>query len=370
VHQEYVNAKHFIEKTSKQVTILSVTPKYAIFIETDENVYNVRKYPFTYMAQFKLARRLLLVPLTDLIPLANSLKACENTFLIHMSARCGSTLLAQLAGASANTRAISEPPALVAAHQLVNLKVDDALDIATAVWRMLCHKNAVVDPVDTVNAVDPEGRVDRVVVKCSPFVAPLLDKLATDTNPKPKLFFSTRLPSTFLPSFLKVYQVTKPPVWLMSEETLWKAWCVMLPFPYEDLSEKLTALKSDFEKQTSWYLAPEESGAVLYGLALMAYRQNIHHFQDVFVFDDKVEVIAKRFLAALGEPEDEAKNTMDVTLKLDSQNATFAPSITVANKEATATEKKAFDDMLEKLGMDFNSTISKENFHLWLQEGR
>ncbi len=96
-HEKFVSPEIVIN--DPQATLFIVTPTYAAFCVTppEVNVNDVSKHPFTVAAQGTLAKQLIIMPTRSFHQLADKVGDPKvKVGLVLMTARCGSTLLAQM----------------------------------------------------------------------------------------------------------------------------------------------------------------------------------------------------------------------------------------------------------------------------------
>merc|ERR1712209_267707 len=118
-----------------------MTKTHAYFTISTEDLYNVEKYPFIFIAQYKRARQLLIVPHSTLNRLADKIGNPKNITFVNMTARCGSTLLCQVMHCVPGVRAISEPYGLVHLHGLYarkQIEFDQYRILLKSYIRLLC----------------------------------------------------------------------------------------------------------------------------------------------------------------------------------------------------------------------------------------
>ena len=97
-HHSYVHPNYILE--NKNVILKTIRKDSAIFVVSDENVsvYDAKVGPFSFANAFVCAKFLIILPLHHLHRLAeearNSIKKNDlKVTIIHMTTRCGSTLL-------------------------------------------------------------------------------------------------------------------------------------------------------------------------------------------------------------------------------------------------------------------------------------
>ncbi len=69
------------------VTLMGLTKTHAFFAVTDEDMYDLYKYPFVYMAQARHTRELITMSLKNFIKLGSMVQSNSNTLLLNNSAR-------------------------------------------------------------------------------------------------------------------------------------------------------------------------------------------------------------------------------------------------------------------------------------------
>jgi hypothetical protein len=138
-----------------------VTPRYAWFCVTDPSidVYDVTKCPFVWVAQFMMARELVIMPLWAFEKLAEEElpdpgSDGKEVIMVSNTARCGSTLLCQMFQKLPDTRSMSEPWATTLAHAYyvigkLSHQGDEYEKILKSIIRLQC-KNEVNRKIDRI----------------------------------------------------------------------------------------------------------------------------------------------------------------------------------------------------------------------------
>ncbi len=72
---------------------MGLTKTHAFFALADEDMYDLHKYPFVYMAQARHTRELITMTLKNYIKLGSMVKSESKTLLLNNSARCNFNLL-------------------------------------------------------------------------------------------------------------------------------------------------------------------------------------------------------------------------------------------------------------------------------------
>ncbi len=142
-----------------------------------------------FIAQTRLARNLLLVPLSSFHRLAEEAGDPRHQVAVFgMTARCGSTLMAQVMNRVPNTRSISEPWALVSLYLMF---ADGRIDSEE-------HRALVRSSVRLLAKVEPGSGLERVAIKLTMYSNPQL-RTIHELFPDFLYFFTARHP---LPSLL------------------------------------------------------------------------------------------------------------------------------------------------------------------------
>jgi len=118
VHEKYIHPEYILEK--RNVSLFTVTKDYALFCVTPPKVdiYNTKQYPFTFIAHYNLCEKLIFLPIDSFHRLSEELGDPKIPVMInHMTARCGSTLLAQMLHRIPDIRVLSEPLGAVPIHE-------------------------------------------------------------------------------------------------------------------------------------------------------------------------------------------------------------------------------------------------------------
>ena len=108
-----------IVATDRNWTIYCLDPetRQALFLEMPEGT-NLGAAAFSYLTQFDLAKRAILVPFEELNHLAGLVRLPSNLVMVYSIGRCGSTLVSKIFAEVPNVWSISEP------DPVTNLAVD------------------------------------------------------------------------------------------------------------------------------------------------------------------------------------------------------------------------------------------------------
>ena len=158
--------------------------------------------PFLWIAQYNLAKKLVIMPHSSLNRLAaeiDDLKGNKVTF-VNMTARCGSTLLVQFMSKIPKTRCLSEPYALVNIHRHFRCGLFSMAEykrLARSAVRLLCKREVSQDIEHIFMKTPGGGNVGN-----SP-IFPILKELFPNAN----FIFNTR---NFKATFESMMQLGYP----------------------------------------------------------------------------------------------------------------------------------------------------------------
>ncbi len=120
-HEKYVHPEYVLDKTN--VALYFVNKTHAVFSvgEPNDDFYDTKRIPFCFLAHDKLAKKLVIVPMSSFHRLAEELGDPKvPVCLFGMTARCGSTLMAQIMNRVPKTRSMSEPWVWTYAYVMYN----------------------------------------------------------------------------------------------------------------------------------------------------------------------------------------------------------------------------------------------------------
>ncbi len=194
IHDKYMDPKYILEK--KNVTLFTMEKDCAVFCVTDPDVdvYDTQRFPFVFIPHWDEAKMLIILPLEDLNKLADSMgNPTVDVTLVHMTARCGSTLISQMMHRVPNTRSMSEPLAMLRLAERYNKGYYD--------WKT--YTKLIQSCMRITCKVEPGSNIKRIVLKMNPSTAPQLEMLH-EMFPKFKIIFNTRHPRPSILSLMKV----------------------------------------------------------------------------------------------------------------------------------------------------------------------
>ena len=194
-HKEYVNPIKILER--KDIFMFGVTQAHAMFavIDPTVNLYNTTEHPFIFMDFFNHTKELILLPLKHAHHLADKagdpkVKVC----LVGMTARCGSTLIAQAVNRVPRTRVMCEPWTFTNLHRMRKegaITEEENKRILKTIMRLMCK-------------VEPGSDIDAILIKCAGFVGPQIN-IVKEIMPDCALLFSTRHPKKSMESYMKLF---------------------------------------------------------------------------------------------------------------------------------------------------------------------
>ncbi len=325
-HEAYVNPKIAIQNGGK-ITLMGFDSTHAIFVISDQDLENGRKFPFLVLAQSRNAQKLLIMPIWAFLRLSNEIEMTRETFHIHMTARCGSTLIGQLMTSGVKATLVHFEPMCfnyVEVFRNKNVFNEEMLKKLTeSCFRILTRKR---------------NGIHRIGIKWNPFGTGQLIHLKS-AFPNTKLIFNTRNFAAGISSLRKT----------------------MLSLPIFYLISGL--LDQNNANQTSWYILDpkykQKFGArhASFACWYLTFFQHKNLYEHFILYEDLLEDPKKAILDlwdALEIPQDQRDivKAMD-TMALDSQNGVLVKrgqnknSIT-PNKNLIRLEKE-FEEMGMKL---------------------
>ncbi len=194
-HEKYVHPRYILRK--KNVTLMAVNKDYSMFCETEPTVdiYDIKKFPFTYMAQATAAQKLVILPTWSFHRLAEDAGNPKvSVAMVQMTARCGSTLLSQIMSRVPKVRSMSEPFATISIHHAFK----------TGQISQEENKRLLVSAIRLHCKVETGAEVDRIFMKMSISNAPQFEIVAK-AFPEILMILNTRHPLPSFKSFKKLF---------------------------------------------------------------------------------------------------------------------------------------------------------------------
>ncbi len=311
-HEKYVSPKYILE--NKNVTLFSFDGDQVIFCETDEdvNIYNTNNYPFVFIHQFRLAKKLVILPMDSFHRLGDELgDPSVPVCLVNMTARCGSTLISQMVNRVPNVRSISEPMVLSQANNHFRkqwINYDQMRRLVQTCVRIQCK-------------VEPGSNVERFVIKVTPSASPTTIVTA-ELFPQFKYIFNTRHPKPSSISLLKLMNsVREWNLFVMLKINLKEFAYNNFPFPYKENYLKMT--ENVFKILYKYSI--EDLLSVVYAATFLTYWDCKDIYHQVILYENLVaepEKEVKKFFKTIGISEDHVPGALEA-LKTDSQKGTF-----------------------------------------------
>ena len=168
----------------QNVSLYALTNKEAIFVETakDVDIHSSKVHPFFFVAQFRYARNVIKMSISDFVSLAEKIgDPAVPVILISNTGRCGGTMLCQMFESLPGTLVMQEPdPPLHACILLENGAVNkeryDAM-LRSAI-RILCKRRPGIQRI----CIKPRARC-MAMMKDIPRLAPNLKHIFMYRNP-------------------------------------------------------------------------------------------------------------------------------------------------------------------------------------------
>ena len=182
-HDSYEHDPEVIIR-NEHVTLFAFDTKYAIFVlcKPWENILDVEKHPFTWLAQFNQATHLILLPLKTFneVTEENIGNPTLKVTLIQMTSRCGSTLLTQIMSRVPGVQSWSETNPLIYMQTMRN----NGLLPEHQIYRLLMNAFRVL-------CVQKGRNISQLVFKWSPICNGLMSDILKEF-PHTKVIFNTR----------------------------------------------------------------------------------------------------------------------------------------------------------------------------------
>ncbi len=333
LHDRYVEPGYVL--LNRHVTLFTVDGDEVLFCVTDPavDVCDVSAFPFLFCAQFEMAERLAIMSAEDFHEMADGLgDPTVDVTLLHMTARCGSTLISRAVSAVPRTRSLSEPFVLLRVHELYRrgaLSLDGCRRLARSCVRLLCK-------------TEPGSGLEWIFVRSPASCSPLLAFLA-QAFPDFHFVFSTRHPRPSMRSLMKLMRPESDS--LYGRSGMLRDWLLhVLPIPYEDgdISSAMARLSHD------------ELFAYIYVGSLSNFLRNRSAYKHCVLYEDLASDPASemgRLLAALGIPSmEEHLSPLLEAMRGDSQGGRFVQR--GGNPELPDRLWTQIDGAFASLGMD------------------
>ncbi len=309
-HEKYIDPQYILE--NGHVTLFTMDKDSVTFCVTDPSVdvYDMNKYPFILYSQYDMAKKLIIMPLDDFFELGEKVGDPKvDVSLVQYTARCGSTLIAQMMAKIPNTRSMSDPMCLVRLEECYNFGYyswDTYKKLLRAGIRLHCK-------------VEPGSNIERIFIKMTCMTAPQFEVIH-EMFPKINLVFNTRLPNKSIPSLMKVLKSINDSLYAKSG-LYWHKIVFMLSFPHRYKYDYISRQMNKYWKPMSY----EESFVHIYASALACYLETKDIFRHVVLYEDIIadpENQVEELMKAMDVPLAYKKEAMSA-LEKDSQDGKF-----------------------------------------------
>jgi len=350
-HCDYVHPRTVCQD---HITLLTVTPELAFFVvlpAKDVDIYSSDLNAFMYVAQFKYATHLVVMPISSFYRLADELGDPKaQVVLLSNTGRCGSTLLAQMFEAVPKTLVMSEPDAFTqtgADFSAGKITGNEEEELLRSIFRVQCkHSN--------------EKEITRIIIKTRSASARQIYKVYSSCKFVRHLYMY-RHPKENILSFMSVMTQVK------------KAVNVKKFFPIPDNSGfSYQSIKFDRLLQS---LQWPGALALSWVLNIACYIEYKHRGVEIYpiVYESLIkdtEKTTSKLFSFLGIPQKLTTQAMDA-LKKDSQRESFLAKKVVAKKRShgfTADQLKEVNFVLQNAGFssveDFEDLPDKSQLKL------
>ena len=347
-HKAYVHPEEILR--NEKATLQGVTNTHAFFCisRQDKDVYDTSLAPFVFLIQFFEAQELYILPLKSMYRLADELGDPKvEVSLLHMTARCGSTLVSQMLAKVPRVRVMSEPWAFAHLHSMYIMKTISYPEyerLMRATMRLQLKPEKEFNPT-------------HVMIKMSNMSSSAF-RYYHEMFPKFKLMFITRHPKPSMKSYWKVVKSLPQMYYKTGQATQW--WFQHLPFPYEKV-EWWDRLREWYHEKRYARAQPETHVILGMGGQLEEYLDTKDMYEKKLIFED-----------LKANPEKEIGDVFDVmgldkkhipaaltALKEDSQAGTFGPMGT-GHINVSEDSFDACDSVLKEIGSPFRLNMTMD----------
>ncbi len=332
-HEKYVHPRYILE--SANVTLMGVEKDYALFCvsDPDVDVYDTKKFPFVYYSQFYQSRKLVILPVESFHRLADELGDPKvSVALLNMTARCGSTLLAQVFHRVPNTRSMSEPWATC---NINKLRCTNKITVEES-------KRLLRSGIRLQAKVEPGTDIKMIFMKLCTLNSAQFEEMS-EMFPDMHLLFNTRHPTPSVRSFRYLLQVA------LLDTLHWKLgtfWQDLLSFnfffPYHSKYRQI------YGKFSRWYqdIDPEEIAVVNYCASLASYFDAKDIYSRVVLYEnlaENPEAELEKLFEIVGISKEHVPLGLEA-LKKDSQDGQFGKQ----GKAREATMEPRFLELVDR----------------------
>ncbi len=347
IHEKYIDPRYVLKHA--YVTLLTVEKDCAIFCVSDPgvNVYDTKLYPFVFLAHYMVAKKLVIIPLESFNHLADEIGDPKvNVSLVHMTLRCGSTLISQITTRVLNTRTVSEPEAMA--------RLSECYSRRYYTWET--YRKLVQSSMRLRCKVEPHSGVERIVIKMSPNTSGLHEMLH-EMFPDFNVIFNTRHPRKAVPSFMKVLYSVNNGLYAKTG-LLWNFRAYSLPYPFKEKYRRI------FKNINKWIkpMSYEESFAYVIAGSFASFLEAKHVYKYVVVYENLVadpDAEVERMFKAMNIPRRFKAEAMKA-FEIDSQYKKFGERGETIELDDNLWKK--IDAIFEKFSTGLSRDMSMEEF--------
>ncbi len=358
VHERYVHPEFVLNKSN--VTPMGHTSDgRAFFAVTDPKIHVYGPGPgstFSNLTQYTRATHLVFMPRKSYNRLADSVgDPNAQVTLIHMIARCGSTLLLEMLKRVPCVKGIGEPECMTSLHEAYmhdRLEKQEYKKLLQSTIRLMCR-------------VNQDESANHIVIKLSPFISMAME-LFKDLFPNMNHVFITRQVKPQIRSCFKLLRRTVP--WLARRTGVFTAQVMRtISVPYDDqVFQKMRRkmAKKNFITDVEYCQLAAFMTAGVYHI----YFEYKNFFNRVVIYErlnDKPEVEMREIFRVLHLPINDLNLALEA-LKVDSQHGLFGPR-GHEDIEDVAEWWEVVDATFSRVGVPIRSSMTLSEFEKVLQ---
>ncbi len=310
VHERYIDPRYTLQHV--HVTLFTAEKDCVVFCVSDPqvNIYDTVTHPWVFFSHYHVARKLIIIPLDMFNRLADELGDPKvDVSLVHMTTRCGSTLISQMMNRVPNTRSMSEPWAMTRLAELFNK--------GSYSWE--AYKKLVHNFMRLHCKIEPDCGIQRIVFRLGPMMSVQLEILH-EVLPNITMIFNTRHPRPSILSLMKVVRLIETTLYARTG-LMWNHFASLLTVPYKEKYLEASRSLQKWIKPMSY----EEVFTHIYASSFASFLEAKHIYSHVVTYenlmadlDGEVEMIFKKMNVPV-----EFKAEALEALERDSQNRKF-----------------------------------------------
>ena len=349
-HEKYVHPDYVLK--NKHTSLVAVQEDYALFIETDPDVdiHDTEKFPFLFLAQYFQARKLIILPIKSFHRLADDIGDPKiPVAMVNMSARCGSTLISQVANKVPNTRVMSENWTTMNIHELTTsgkVSRDVSRRLLRSAVRLHCK-------------ISPDEKIERIFMKMTILNAPQFEDFAK-LFPQIHYIFNTRHPVPSMRSQKQVIGHVETGLYYKLQFG-WRELAGMnFSIPYGPKYEHVVKSLNKW-KQNITYI---QSAYLMYASVVATYFDHKDIYEHVILYENLVENPTEEVLKTfkiLDIPEHHLRKALSA-LEKDSQNGTFGSQGGGRKLALSKEDLQELDGYLKDFDLPFRHDITVDDF--------